>query len=69
MNTIFPLDLMASTIGSPPSWVDMRLYEELEPGKSATYTFTVEVGPVYLVCWSQPPDLTIGNAGPFAVAP
>ena len=63
------LDLMASTVGMPPSWVDMLLYEELEPGKSATYTFTVEQGPVYLVCWSQPPDLTIGNAGPFAVAP
>jgi hypothetical protein len=63
------LDLMAATIGSPPSWVDMLLYEELEPGKSATYTFTVEQGPVYLVCWSKPPDLTIGNAGPFTVAP
>jgi hypothetical protein len=24
---------------------------------------------VYLVCWSKPPDLTIGNAGPFTVVP
>jgi hypothetical protein len=41
--------------------------EELESGKSATYTFTVEKGPVYLICWSSPPDLPIGNAGPIEV--
>jgi hypothetical protein len=45
------------------------LYEELGPGKSATYTFTVEQGPVYLVCFSKPPDIAIGNAGPFTVVP
>lgn len=62
------LDLMASTAGSgPPSWTDMILFEELGPGKSETYSFTVEEGPVYGVCWSQPPDLAIGNAGPFEV--
>jgi ketosteroid isomerase-like protein len=63
------LDLMAATAGSLPVWADMPLYEELGPGESATYTFTVEQGPVYVVCWSQPPDLPIGNAGPFAVVP
>ncbi len=61
------LDLMASTAGMPPSWADILLMEELEPGKSATYTFSVEKGPVYLICWSQPPDLPIGNAGPIEV--
>ncbi len=61
------LDLMASTVGMPPSWADMLLYEELGPGKSETYTFTLEKGPVYMVCWSQPPDLAIGNAGPIGV--
>jgi ketosteroid isomerase-like protein len=61
------LDLMASTVGVPPSWADMLLLEELEPGKSETYTFTVEKGPVYLICWSKPPDLPIGTAGPLEV--
>jgi hypothetical protein len=61
------LDLMASTAGMPPSWANMLFIEELEPGRSATYTFTVEKGPVYLICWSRPPDLPIGNAGPFEV--
>ncbi len=61
------LDLMASTSGTPPSWADMLLMEELEPGKSATYTFTAEKSPVYMICWSQPPALPIGNAGPIEV--
>ena len=61
------LDLMASTTGMPPSWADILLLEELEPGKSGSYTFTVEKGPVYMVCWSKPPDLPIGNAGPIEV--
>lgn len=61
------LDLMASTVGMPPSWADMLLIEELEPGKSATYTFTIAKGPVYMICWSKPPDLPIGNAGPIEV--
>jgi hypothetical protein len=63
------LDLMVSTEGSPPNWLEILLYEELAPGMSETYTFTLEKGPVYLVCWSKPPDLPIGNAGPFPVAP
>jgi hypothetical protein len=61
------LDLMASTVGIPPSWADILLMEELEPGKSETYTFTVEKGPIYMICWSSPPDLPIGNAGPIEV--
>ena len=63
------LDLMVSTAGSPPAWADILLLEELGPGERATYTFTVEKGPVYLVCWSKPPTLSIGNAGPFWVVP
>jgi limonene-1,2-epoxide hydrolase len=62
------LDLMVATVGLPPPWVDMLLEKELSPGQSETYTFTLEKGPVYMVCWSQPPDLAIGNAGPIAVA-
>lgn len=61
------LDLMASTVGMQPPWAGMLLFEELEPGKSKTYTFTVEKGPVYLICWSKYPELPIGNAGPIEV--
>lgn len=62
------LDLMASTAAvEPPSYADMLLYEELEPGQSKSYTFTIKKGPVYMICWSQPPALPIGNAGPIEV--
>lgn len=61
------LDLMASTVGMPPDWADILLMKELGPGKSETYTITLEKGPVYLICWSQPPALPIGNAGPIDV--
>jgi hypothetical protein len=64
------LDLMAATAGAgPPAWANMILFEELDPGKSETYSFTVEEGPVYGVCWSKPPDLPIGVLGPFTVSP
>jgi ketosteroid isomerase-like protein len=63
------LDLMASTVGMPPSWADMLLFDELKPGTNNTYTITVEKGPVYMICWAKPPDLPIGNAGPIEVKP
>lgn len=63
------LDLMVATVGMPPSWGDMLLEEELSPGQSNTYTVKLEKGPLYMICWSQPPALPIGNAGPFAVVP
>lgn len=63
------LDLMAATVGSPPSWADMLLFDEMKPGTDNTYTITVEKGPVYMICWSKPPDLPIGNAGPIEVKP
>lgn len=61
------LDLMASTVGIPPDWADILLMEEQKPGTNHTYTFTAEKGPVYIICWSKPPDLPIGNAGPIEV--
>lgn len=61
------LDLMASTSGTPPPWADILLMEEQKPGTNQTYTFTATNGPVYIICWSQPPDLPIGNAGPIEV--
>lgn len=63
------LDLMAATVGLPPSWADIMIHKVLSPGMSENYTFTLEKGPVYLICWSSPPDLPIGNAGPFPVIP
>jgi hypothetical protein len=59
------LDLMVATYGLPPSWGDMVLMAELNPGESQTYTVKLEKGPLYLICWSQPPDLPIGNSGPI----
>jgi hypothetical protein len=63
------LDLMVATVGLPPSWGDMLLLEELGPGESESYTLKLERGPLYLICWSQPPDLPIGNSGPIPVIP
>lgn len=63
------LDLMVSTYGLPPSWGDMVLYEGLDPGESKTYPLKLEKGPLYLICWSKPPDLPIDNSGPIPVVP
>ncbi len=64
------LDLMASTaLDYPPGWSHTQLLKELDPGEQASYTATVEAGAVYLVCFSRPPDLAIGNAGPIVVKP
>jgi ketosteroid isomerase-like protein len=61
------LDLMASTTGMPPAWAYDLMMAEPKPGTNNTFTFTVEKGPVYVICWSQPPVLPIGNAGPIEV--
>lgn len=64
------LDLMASTVqDSPPSWTKSILMKEYGPGESEAYSLTLKEGQVYLVCWSKPPALPIGNAGPFDVVP
>lgn len=63
------IDLMASTYNaSPPSWSDMVFIKELMPGENQTYEgFYAKGGLLYLVCWAGPPDIPIGNAGPFVV--
>lgn len=63
------MDLMASTTGSPPSWLQLLHYEEVAPGEKSDYRVSVTEGPVYAICWSRPPDHPIGNLGPFAVVP
>jgi len=61
-------DLMASTIeDSPPSWADMFTLRQALPGENSQFEFIVDKGPVYVVCWSSPPDLAIGAIGPFTV--
>ncbi len=63
-------DLMAATSGdAPPDWVDTISEKHLSPGESQTYSFTLEAGPVYLICWSTPPGRPIGKKGPFEVMP
>lgn len=62
------VDLMATTpLPSPPSWSNMLTLWEIGSGTSKTYTFGADEGSLYLVCWSKPPDLAIGNIGPFEV--
>ncbi len=62
------LDLMASTAAAgPPDWAEMISLREIDPGTSKAYDMTVQDGPVYGVCWSQPPESAVGNVGPFAV--
>jgi len=64
------IDLMAATVRShPPAWSNMFSIKEVWPGKSETYSITVAEGPVYAVCFSQPPDQAIGAVGPFSVSP
>jgi ketosteroid isomerase-like protein len=64
------VDLMASSLRPmPPSWSKNVFFEELLPGESQSKKFTAKVGNLYLMCWSKPPDLPIGNAGPFVVVP
>jgi hypothetical protein len=62
------MDLMASAMGPPPLGSLLLYYEEVGAGERNSYNITVTEGPVYAVCWSKPPDLPIGNIGPFSVA-
>jgi ketosteroid isomerase-like protein len=62
------LDLMAATSeSSPPAWSNMLTEWQVGSGASRTYSFTATQGPLYLICWSKPPDLAVGNVGPLEV--
>jgi hypothetical protein len=63
------LDLTVALYGMPPSWSDFVFESYPSPGQSETYTFTLEKGPVYMICLSKPPDIIIGSAGPIPVVP
>lgn len=62
------IDLMATTTGDPPAWSELLHYREAGAGESITFSMTVTQGPLYAICWSQPPDHPIGNIGPFTVS-
>jgi hypothetical protein len=62
------VDLMAATYYTPPSWSKLVFLYEFNPGESRTVKmFNVKGGLLYMVCFAKPPDLPIGNAGPFVV--
>jgi hypothetical protein len=64
------IDLMAASIlPYPPSWSNLVFIEELGSNESQNDSFTAVEGSLYLICWSSPPDIAIGNAGPFQVVP
>jgi len=61
-------DLMAATQGFQPAWAHMIGESEAGlPGKRNTFLFLAKQGPLYVVCWSKPPDMAIGGLGPIAV--
>ncbi len=59
--------MAATPLPYPPSWAQMLTLWEVSPGASTTDTIGVDKGPLYLVCWSKPPELAVGNVGPFEV--
>jgi hypothetical protein len=63
------IDLMASTHNpGPPSWARVIFLKEFYPGENQTFKIlNLKDGLLYMVCWAKPPDLPIGNAGPFIV--
>ena len=63
-------DLMAATVSPyPPGWAHVVSGNESGlPGKQTSYSIKVSTGPLYLICWSKPPDLAIGGLGPFEVS-
>jgi len=64
------VDLMASTNQPyPPSWSNMVFNKELGPNENQKGSFPAVEGQLYLVCWSSPPEIAIGSAGPFQVVP
>jgi hypothetical protein len=47
----------------------MPLMVDKELHTNKTYPITIERDMGYLICWSKPPDLPIGNAGTIEVKP
>lgn len=64
------VDLMASTYNAEPSgWSDMVFFKEIQPGETINQSFTAQEGQLYMICWADPPEWPIGQAGPFEVRP
>jgi hypothetical protein len=53
---------------SPPPWVSVEGAIGGDPGVTTQATVTVSKGPIYMVCWAQPPLRAIGRLGPVEIA-
>jgi hypothetical protein len=61
-------DLRQSKGTSPPPWVTVEGAIGGDPGVTTQATVTVSKGPIYMVCWTQPPERVIGRLGPVEIA-
>jgi pyrimidine-specific ribonucleoside hydrolase len=60
-------DLDAWPSADQPPWLQVVAYAEANPGSHSTVTADVEEGPIYLVCFTAPPDKKMGVLGPIEV--
>jgi inosine-uridine nucleoside N-ribohydrolase len=65
--TFADLDRWPST--DPPSWLQIVTFRETTAGNHSTVTARVRGGPIYIVCFTRPPDKKMGTLGPIGVAP
>lgn len=65
--TFADLDAWLST--DPPSWLQLVTFAEATSGSHRTVTANVEEGPIYMVCFTAPPDKKMGTLGPIEVEP
>jgi hypothetical protein len=61
-------DLKQTKGTSPPAWVTVEGAIGGDPGVTTQATVTVSKGPIYMVCWTQPPERAIGRLGPVEIA-
>jgi pyrimidine-specific ribonucleoside hydrolase len=62
-------DLDAWPLTDPPSWLHLVTFAEATSGSHRTVTADVAAGPIYMVCFTAPPDKKMGTLGPIEVEP
>ena len=65
--TFDDLDTWPST--DQPPWLQIVTYAEATSGSHSTVTADVEDGPIYIVCFTAPPEKKMGTLGPIEVGP
>jgi inosine-uridine nucleoside N-ribohydrolase len=65
--TFADLDAWPST--DQPPWLQIVTYVEATSGNHSTVTADVEDGPIYIVCFTAPPEEKMGTLGPIEVEP